>query len=263
MKQKDIHIVFGKAAKGTFIYSKAFDMNTIQLICLEDCLNIGPIYDLDSVEEIEKRNDWLLKVFDVNSFSFINKDIENIKTFIENYENERIYLWTGYCASDILNTARLLCHLPAPCNNIFIIDFSNVSVKNRFGTVVYPKALYVTEPSQVGEIAKHFYQLTGENLSKLIQLWEKIKVGHSMLRILDKNGQILEKEETFFDSVLVSYCTNEFQKPARIIGQVLADIDFNVGDGFLNWRLKQLSLMNKIETRGSLNEMRDYEVKLI
>ena len=264
MIKKEIHIVFGKTAKETFVYSKAFNMNTIQLICLEDCLNIGPVCDLDSVVEIEERNDWLSKVFNV----VINKDIETIKAFIENHENERIYFWTGYCASDILNTARLLYHLPSYCNNIFTIDFSNVTVKNRLGNVIYPKVLYVVEPSQVGEIAKHFYRLKGEKISKLIQLWEKIKVGRSMLRILDKNGQILENEETYFDSLLESFCTSEFQKATRIIGQALghlfhADHDF-IGDMYLDWRLKQLSVMNKIEARGKLNGlMRDYEVKLI
>ena len=246
-------------------------MNTIQLICLEDCLNIGPICDLNSVEEIKKRNDWLADVFyveipideDIHIKDIdVNEDIEKIKTLVENYKNEKIYLWTGFCAYDFLSTARLLYHLPAPCSNIFIVDFSNISVKNRVGRVIYPKVLYVIEPSKVGEIVKHFHQLTDEKLSKFVKLWKKIKSGNSILKILDENGQILEKEETYFDLLLESYCTNEFQNPARIIGQVLVDIDFNVGDGFLNWRLKQLSMMNKIELRGMFL-MRDYEVKLI
>ena len=258
---KDIHIVFGKAAKGTLIHSKAFDMNTIQLICLEDCLNTGPVCDLNFDEEIEKRIHWLLKIYDVATF--VSKDIEVIKSFINSYKNERIYLWMGHCVSDILNTARVLSHLPIPCSNIFTIDFSNISVINRFGTVVYPQSLYMLDPSQVDIVSKRFYPLNDEALSELIHLWKRIKIGNSMMRILDKSGQIIEKDETYFDSLLEFYCTNEFQKSASVIGQVLVAIDFNVGDEYLNWRLKQLSLMNKIETRGKLNEMRDYEVKLI
>jgi len=277
LEQKDIHIVFGKSAEGTFIYSKAFDMNTIQLICLEDCLNIGPICDLDSVEEIKKRNDWFAEVFyveipineDIHIKDIdVNEDIEIIKKLVENYKNEKIYLWTGFCASDFLNTARLLYHLPAPCSNIFIVDFSKFSFQNIFGQVVSPKMLSVTTPSQVCEIAKCFYQLTDEKLSQFVKLWKKIKSGNAIVRILDKNGQIIEKEETYFDSLLESFCTSEFQKAARIIGQALghlfhADHDF-IGDMYLDWRLKQLSVMNKIEARGKLNGlMRDYEVKLI
>ena len=88
-----------------------------------------------------------------------------------------------------------------------------------------------------------------------------------MLWILDKNGQIVAKDETYFDSLLMSYCTNEFQAPARIIGQALGHLfrtghDF-IGDGYLSWRLKQLVLMNKIEIRGKLEKMQDYEVKLL
>ena len=45
MNNKDIHVVFGNSAKGLFIQSKKFDLDAIQLICLEDALNLGPICD--------------------------------------------------------------------------------------------------------------------------------------------------------------------------------------------------------------------------
>jgi hypothetical protein len=262
MKQKDIHIVFGEVGKGTFVHSKEFDLDDIRLICLEDCLNLGPICGLYSSEIIEKRKAWLLKAFD--SYLPVDKDIELIKTIIEHPEkNDKIFLWTGYCISEILSTARLLYHLPKLNKNIFITDFPNIPVKNANGNIVYPIALAQTALSQVNGIAKHFKQLTDEELTSWRKLWGKIKLGNSMLRVFDKSGTILEKQETYFDAFLESYCTNEFQRPAKIIGQVLVDIDFCVGDSYLNWRLKQLSLMNKMEARGSLDKMRDYEVKLL
>lgn len=260
MKQKEIHIVFAQFARGLFIHSKKFDLDSIQLICLEDCLNLGPICDLEPIEEIEKRNDWLSRIFEAPTF--INGDIEMIKTFIENYKDEKINLWTGLAASEIISTTRLLYHLQPMCNNVFVFDFLNFPMKNIRGEVVYPRCLTATDLSRVDEIEKHFRQLKDEELYKFRKLWEKIKIENSLLWILDENGHIIEKDETYFDSFLISYCTHEFQHPARIIGHVLCDIDFNVGDSYLNYRMKQLALMNKIETRGRLNEMRDYEVKL-
>jgi hypothetical protein len=56
-------------------------------------------------------------------------------------------------------------------------------------------------------------------------------------------------------------CKENFQKAASVIGETLVDIDFIVGDSFLNWRLKLLALNEKIDTQGELNEIRDYEVK--
>jgi len=260
---KDIHFIFGKSARSTFVSSKKFDLSTIQLICMEDTLNVGAVCDLDSVEKTEQRRQWLSNIYDHDVSTFVDKDLEVIRSFIETVKKEKIYLWTGHNASEILNTARLLYHLPAHCKDIFVVDFSAVSVKNSMGNIVHPKVLHASEPNQIGEIFNHFYKLKSEELSYFIQLWEKIKGGNSMLRVLDKNGQILEKEETFFDPVLISFCTKEFRPAAKIIGQTLVDIDFNVGDGYLNWRLKELSLAKKVIARGILKNIRDYEVKLI
>ena len=269
MKHKDIHILFGQSARNLFIHSKKFDLDSIQLICLEDRLNVGAIYDLNSVEEIKKRKKWLSEIFDVprhinedEFLSFIDREIETIKTLIENYKNEKIYLWVSVTASEIINTARLLYHLQPSCSNVFAFDFPNFSMKNFRGELVYPKCLGTTDLSRVDDVEKHFRQLTNEELFKYKNLWEKVKLGNSLLWILDKNNQLVAKDETYFDSFLLSYCTNEYQKPARIIGHTLCDIDFNVGDSYLNYRLKQLVLMEKIKARGELKEMRDYEVKL-
>ena len=80
---------------------------------------------------------------------------------------------------------------------------------------------------------------------------------NSLLWILD-NGQMIEKDEDYFNSFLLTYCTHEFQKPARSIGYTLCAIDFNVGDSYLNYRMKQLALMKKVVFRGELKHMRDY-----
>ena len=93
MINRDIHVVFGECARNVFIHSKKFNLDSIQLICLEDCLNLDPICDLNDVEEIEKRKNWLSKIFEDSMFTnentalaFIKRDIEKLKTLIDNYK---------------------------------------------------------------------------------------------------------------------------------------------------------------------------------
>ncbi len=268
MDRQDIHVVFGKSAKGQLMHSKHYDLSSIQLICLEDCLNLGPICDVNAEEAIFKRSNWLSKIFDQptsmdtdSTFTLVNRDVETIRTLVANYKHENIYLWTGIAAEEIIHTARLLYHLQPQSNHIYLFDFANFSMKNIRGEVVYPRSLVATDLSRVEHPEKQFRQLTAEELLKFRKLWEKVKSGNSLLWIFEK-GQIVEKEETYFDSILLSYCTHEFQHPARIIGHTLCDTDFNVGDSFLNYRMKQLALLNKVEFHGELKQMRDYEVKL-
>lgn len=197
----------------------------------------------------------------VRSFELVNKNVETSKRIIANYRNERIYLWTGLSAAEIITTARLLYNFQVRHNNISVFDFSNFTMKNARGEEVHPEILGATDLSRVNEIHKHFRPLTEDELLKFRELWKRVKVTNSLVWILD-NGQIIDKDETYFDSFLLSRCTNEFQTPARVVGHTLCDTNFNVGDAFLNYRLKQLTLMQKLEYRGAMKEMRDYEVRL-
>ena len=119
MKQKECHIVFGNIAKATFIESKCFDLSEIELICLKDCLNIGPLCDLFQHDDVEKRKDWISNTLGTphdldRLLSPVDEDIESIKALIQNAENiSNIFLWTGFSASEIMGTSRLLFHLPS------------------------------------------------------------------------------------------------------------------------------------------------------
>lgn len=268
MTQKDIHIVFGQSAKGMFVHSKKFDLDKVQLISLEDCLNEGPICDLGSEDQIEKRGGWLSKVLDLPEFKdeyplrLINRDIETLKSLIQNYNNEKIFLWTGVKASEIIQTARLLYHLKPNCNNVLVFDFNNFSMKNIYGKIVFPKCLGATDLSIVDAVEDNFYQLSEEEMSKYINLWDKVKLENSLLWILGEDEKLVATDEAYFDSFLLSYCTNEYQKPASIVGRTFVDSGLNVGDGYLSYRLKQLVLMGKLQMRGELKSIRDYEVKI-
>ena len=177
MDRQDIHVVFGKSAKGQLMHSKHYDLSSIQLICLEDCLNLGPICDVNAEEAIFKRSNWLSKIFDQptsmdtdSTFTLVNRDVETIRTLVANYKHENIYLWTGIAAEEIIHTARLLYHLQPQSNHIYLFDFANFSMKNIRGEVVYPRSLVATDLSRVEHPEKQFRQLTAEELLKFRKL---------------------------------------------------------------------------------------------
>lgn len=272
MIQKDVHVVFSKSAQGTFVASQEFDLSSIQLVRLEDNLNIGPICDIDPDEGIEKRKDWVKKFLGNNPGDYairlnvIESDIEKIKQLTKHHEDMgNLFLWTGCFANEILSTARLLYHLPqAYTNNIYMVDFANVAVKRSIDDmIVYPKTLIATEPARLNEVSKHFKLMDKYQLSNWKEIWKNLRNGNTILRVLQEDGKIYEEDEAYFDPFLITNCKDEFQSAARVIGYTLCDIDFAVGDDYLNWRLKQLSLMKKIETCGKLKEVRDYEVRTI
>lgn len=267
LKPKDLHIVFYHADK-TFMESGAYEPDDILLFHLTDVLNIGPMCDLGSMEDVEKRKAWLEKTFgdlmyNEVQLSVVDQDIATISAILEETDQiEDIYIWTGYDASEIIATARVLNHVMSLDKRIYILDFSNVQVQNIYGQTVTPKSLVQTASFQIKDVAKHFKLQQSADLLKWSDLWHKhVLSENSLLRILDKDGEIYHKQVTYFDACLLSNVKKEFQKAARVIGQTLADIDSAVGDSYLNWRLKELALHKELEFRGQLIEIRDYEVK--
>lgn len=263
MQKENIHIVFGRVGRKTLIDSNVIDVNKSQILSFDDILNTGPACDINANEDIQKRINWLQKVYGANPIPPVEQDLKSIEAIIKNVHNiNRVFIWTGYCASEMISTARVVYHLSKFEKPISIANF-NTPVRSIHGDIIYPKALYQTATFQVKDIFNQFELIDKNRLEDYISLWEEVKSGNGELWIYDKNGQINVEKTDYFDSHLLSHCNENFQKAARVIGETLVDTDFNVGDSYLNWRLKQLSLNGKIETQGKLIEIRDYEVKKI
>lgn len=267
-QSKKYHIVFGRMAKATLIESKQLDLDEIELICLEDSLSTAPLCDLYSVAGIEKRKKWISETIDpspvYNSMSdAVDKDIETLKKLISNSaKTEEIYLWTGFDASEIVGTARLFYYLSPLDKKIYMADYPNIPLKNIHGKTIYPPTLYTTAAEQVNKVLKQFRLLSKDELKLRCESWERVLSENSIIRVLHENGTISCEKETYFDSYLLSNCQSEFQSAARVIGKTLCDIDFGVGDSYLNWRLKHLVAIKELEACGVPEEIRDYEVRL-
>lgn len=267
-RNKDTHIVFGRASKGTFDRSGVF--NGDRLVCLYDVMNIGPVCEPGQPEKAEARKKWLAEIYDGSlcfddsrpEANIVDQDLETIEKLArETGPDDRLFLWTGFDPNEILGTARLLSHLLVKSENIFRADFPNVAVTTRLGKTVYPKALYVTDPSQVGEFRTRFIRLTDTKLAEWKNTWERFRTDDFVLRTLDREGKLTAQDEACFDGLLKSRCTDEFQHPARIVGHTLIDTDSNTGEGYLYWRLKHLIGAGELEARGTLESPRTYEVR--
>jgi hypothetical protein len=90
------------------------------------------------------------------------------------------------------------------------------------------------------------------------------------LRVVDADG-LRSAPITFFDQQLLSFAKASWQKPARIIGEVMAEWVapwpsmepyFQAGDGILAERIIALVEAGALEGRGDLTDIRRSEVRL-
>lgn len=267
MTKKDIHIVFGQLAGNVLTRSNVLDINETEVIALNELLNIGLICDISQSNEITNRKKWFLDtlIFEDNTKEFvkeIDKDIHIIKSlFDDNSIQKNLYLWTGASASEIVSTARLLHHLKYRFQNIYTIDLPNIPILNSDGRAYYLEILSIIDKEQMPNYINKFGPISKEELERYDILWQRLSISKSTFRVLTKEKEILEVDETYFDTILESFCSEDFQSPARAIGYTLCETDFNVGDGFLHWRLKQLIKQGRLEAEGIVGEMREYKVR--
>lgn len=261
------HIIFNEFSRETLLHSNKLVINNNSIVSLDDDLRVGPISNFDSENEIEKRKKWMSNVLENTIWtekviSNIEKGYDKIETIVSSKKHKTFYLWSFKNSLDILATAKLISKLIKLNVSIFIPDSTKVTIKNLSGESFSPKSLVEINSSQVDRVLEHFKKLEPKQLFKWEVLWNEIKSKNSLLRILNDEGEIEFRDETFFDNILKSFCSNEFQKASEIIANTLVETEFGVSDWFLNWRMKELSRIKKIETIGKLNEMRDYKVKI-
>ena len=80
-------------------------------------------------------------------------------------------------------------------------------------------------------------------------LWHKWSKSVADLRLLANDGEIVEADRQIFDDVILSASSGEWQPAARVVGRVLCQIDFAVGDSFLHRRIVELASEGKILVR--------------
>lgn len=263
-----IHVVFGNSAAHSLEHSFQHNNNLRgEIFSLKDDLTIGPLKDLNDKEGIDKRADWIKSTQDSLLFhkwiNFGSKDpttIEQIRKHLNAGGN--ICIWYGKNALDILSLSRLMFEIKPPVERVFIVPVSELKQVSFRGDEFIPQSLAVLRVEQVAMLDQLVRKVTPSLVEDFIKIWEDVSLKAGPLRVMSDSGEIESKAESFYDEILKSNCTTTFRKSARVIGESLADTD-QVNEHTLNWRLKELVKQNQIEGKGTLNYIRDYEVRLL
>jgi hypothetical protein len=286
--KKLVHIVPGESSAGSLKRSFETDKSLEgEIIFLNDNLSLGPILNLETKKGIVQRHKWWKNVtentieykwhkkdWDENAkFDLIRKTVKR---------NVKIIFWSGREAFERLTWMRFAWELRnSSTDKIFVMDYPHPKIANWKGNLFPFKSIALLMPEHIPMLKKHFRKAKKSELKEAATDWEKISNSDSAIRIVSSRTKIKEIPENsynpriltskakikylpedYFDKNLILRCTNEFQKAARVVGETMTDIDFMVGDLYLNHRLKECVRQGKLEFKGELKLLRDYQVKL-
>jgi hypothetical protein len=141
-----------------------------------------------------------------------------------------------------------------------VTDLKDVNLKRWDGKDYNAYCIGFFPPTDAHFLAKYFNPIDENKSNDWTKLWQRVIAENTLIRTLN-NDSIESVEIDYFDQWLLSLCKDEFQFAAQILGGCLVELNFNVGDYTLNWRLITLA-STVLEFRGTLSNIRDYEVQL-
>jgi len=263
---KFVHIVFGDSAAGNLKYFFNTNENQLkgEIINFREEHSIGPIYEIESEVGLKKRIKWFEKIykeiFEDDYIKYIEKEFIDTYESIKNiYSDSKIVIWYGENTGDQVG----LRYLNALLRNkeLYEVNVSESYIGDYNGNRYKPRALGECSPEEINHIISSMKKLEKEKCNRLINDWEVLRISKENLRILKEN-KIIGVDESYYDYDILSNCTFNFKKAARVIGMTMGKSHQLVGDTYIDYRVRKLIESGKVEYRGRLETMRDFEIRV-
>lgn len=279
-----LHIVFGQSSASNLKAAFELDPNLDgEILCFDDDLSVGPLFILDTPDGRRARKEWwammqaqgpvaagtqaalAVEGGAETQTAAVPEDVDPVRALkgrLREEEELSVWIWAGQNAADVCGYYWLISQLDRFSGRIHLIYLNNLPFLNEKNGVFYPTHLHQILPKEflkakklAREVSLAEFELDGDE-------WHRLMNENAGVRLLEGGKKIRGEGTSFYDKDLLQQMTPEFQKANKVIGQVVGKFKYPVMDQFLNWRMKELIREEKIESRGELKTMRDYEVKL-
>jgi hypothetical protein len=253
MTQTVLHFVFTPSGAGCLVQALRKAGRADQVIASVDDLSFGPIDPPDSslrakwVENELGQADW--------------RDIaaQSARSWNEAlFPDSRKVAWlTRRTATEYAGFLEWLWRMDdAPCE---VVDLTDVTVSYRpeHGPPWPPQLAMsiamlhpdIIRSDTLWELAE---PLEVTERRRYRELWQQLRSENAPLRIIE-DGKLVSAPISFFDPLLMSYVTEDWQKVSRIVGPAMVaqnDDLRQAGDIFLAARIEALAKTGRLEMRG-------------
>lgn len=247
---KTIHVVFGDSALSRLrAYFKQETQNlSNDFFCFRDDLSIGPIKNLDSEEGYLNRVNYLRNInlerntdpcFKLSPSSI---GINTIKP-ISFRKFDKIIIWHGNNIQEKL-LLYLACAL-LPNENLYEAAITD-DIRQHGYT---PIKLTECSSSSISKLLDSITIIDRNKRELYKQEWIKSSQSDKLVRILDQ-GNVVEVDESYYDSYILSDCTEDFTPTSQIVWNVMGRCGQSIADAFLKYRVKGLVKQKELNYNG-------------
>ena len=214
-----IHIVFNTADIAALEQAIELDESLSgKIIEIKDDYAVGPLSDIYETEGYQARRDWWKDVLAHSPYED-QLDIVDDKLTVHqlinaltNDESEMIWIWMGQNAHDVCGYYWLVSQLADFQGRIHLLYLNNLPFINEKGSIFYPDWLSQIQPKEFLKAKKLARPITTSEFEVDGDEWNKICEEDKMIRLLEGGKKIVQKELNYYDTELLKFVTNDFQK---------------------------------------------------
>jgi hypothetical protein len=265
-----IHIVFQEA--DITALEKSFELDETlrgKIIQIKDDYAVGPLTELYTEEGFEARKQWWRDVlaggdYDGHIDSGAVDDagtVADLQESLENNADEFIWIWAAQNKHDVSGYYWLMSQLKDYQGRIFILYLNNLPFLNEKGNLFYPVNLFEIPAREFVKAKKLAREITPSEFEVDPDEWTKLCNENKGVRLLEGGKKLVQEDYDFYDTVLRSLVTPDWQKASKIIHTHLTKAKHTTGDMYLLWRLKLMIEQDMFDVQGTVGKMKEFEVK--
>lgn len=265
-----IHVVFNDA--DAVVLQQAIDLDNKlagEILVIKDDFALGPIAQIFETEGYQQRRDWWKDVLQNSPYTEQLNLVDDKLTITqitrkltENAE-AKVWIWMAQNAHDVCGYYWLIGQLKPFAGQVEVLFLNNLPFINEKGQLFYPTYIHEILPKEVVKAAKLARLVTLSEFEIDPDEFEKMSSQNAIVRFLEGGKKIVAKTDDFFDKQILSLCTKDFQKLAKLVNACLHKVSPKTSDVFVVYRIKQMQATQGLEIKGDWEKgWKEIEVKL-
>jgi len=264
MAASTLHIVFNSSAAAGLRDALRQAGRDERVVGLSDCLSFGPINPPDP----ELRREWVETELDYAGWENVVSEATSFWSAALATSSRRVAWLSRRSAQEYAGFLEWLWRLDE--EPIEVVDLTDVTVAGNGAGLTerhFAISLGTLPPHKIlqYELLDRTETLTAVLRAQYRELWGRLRTENAPLRILSE-GELVSAPLSFFDPLLLSCSTPEWQKAARVIGEALSEFwetsVLQTGDLVLCARARALAGAGRLEFRGDLSNIQNSELRL-
>ncbi len=241
-----LHLVYGEAGAGTLRLALSMEGREDCVVASPAVLNYAPLFPTFDDAEIEEYATCCGEILHISEES-VEKLYSDILSFVkcDFSAYDEVVVWRGTSAGDMLFYDMVCSLVSVPLRDVDLSPLRDMLPNPNVGAL----SMSICSAENLQALLERVQPIDAEQKLVAAKRWTEWSKSEAALRVLNESEDIVEVEEEVYDNAILALCRGEWTKAPIVIGRLLCDVDFGVGDSFLHHRLISLVRCGRLQVR--------------